>query len=44
MVYPGKKSLFFDVKGGKVEKFTLEEVLIGELSGVGYLRFVPEVE
>ncbi|WP_297093156.1 DUF2357 domain-containing protein [Thermococcus sp.] len=44
VVYPGKKSLFFDVKGGKVEKFTLEEVLIGELSGVGYLRFVPEVE
>ncbi|WP_297063390.1 DUF2357 domain-containing protein [Thermococcus sp.] len=44
VVYPGKKSLFFDVKEGRVKKYTLDEVLIGELSGVGYLRFVPEVE
>ncbi|WP_010480084.1 DUF2357 domain-containing protein [Thermococcus zilligii] len=43
VVYPGERSVFFDVKGSKVERFDLEDVLTGELNGVGYLRFVPEV-
>ncbi len=43
VVYPGKESLFFDANMGRVEGFALEEGLTGELNGVGYLRFVPEV-
>ncbi|WP_297518978.1 DUF2357 domain-containing protein [Thermococcus sp.] len=44
VVYPGQRSVFFDVNRGKVESFALEEALTGELNGVGYLRFVPEVK
>ncbi|WP_297476957.1 DUF2357 domain-containing protein [Thermococcus sp.] len=44
VVYPGERSVFFDVDGERVEGFTLEEILAGELGGVGYLRFVPGVK
>ncbi|MDV3104075.1 DUF2357 domain-containing protein [Thermococcus waiotapuensis] len=44
VVYPGERSVFFDTNRGKVEEFDLEDVLTGELNGVGYLRFVPEVK
>ena len=43
VVYPGQRSVFFDVKKGKIEGFNLEGILIGNHRGVGYLRFVPEV-
>ncbi|ASJ05916.1 DUF2357 domain-containing protein [Thermococcus pacificus] len=44
VVYPGERSVFFDMNRGKVGGFALEEVLTGELNGVGYLRLVPEVK
>ncbi len=43
VVYPGQRSVFFDVKKGKIEGFNLEGILIGNHRGVGYLGFVPEV-
>ncbi|MCD6189844.1 MAG: DUF2357 domain-containing protein [Thermococcus sp.] len=43
VLYPGQKSVFFDVKRGKIEEFNLEEILTGIYRGVGYLKFVPEV-
>ncbi len=44
VIYPGERSVFFDANGSKIEGFDLENVLVGELNGVGYLRFVPEVK
>ncbi|ASJ07839.1 hypothetical protein A3L11_00805 [Thermococcus siculi] len=44
VLYPGGRNVFFEANKGKVERFVLEEVLVGELSGVGYLRIVPEVK
>ncbi|WP_461863587.1 DUF2357 domain-containing protein [Thermococcus sp.] len=43
VVYPGKKSMFFDVNGNKVDDFTIAHILAGNLDGVGYLRLIPEV-
>ncbi|CAD5244908.1 DUF2357 domain-containing protein [Thermococcus camini] len=44
VVYPGRKSVFFDVNKGKTDDFTLTHVLTGNLEGVGYLRLIPGVE
>ncbi|WP_456396859.1 DUF2357 domain-containing protein [Thermococcus sp.] len=44
VVYPGRKSVFFDVNKGKIESFKVTHILTGNLEGVGYLRLIPEVE
>jgi len=46
VLYPGKKSVFFDINREKKESWILREVISEEnvkMKGVGYLRFVPEV-
>jgi len=44
VLYPGKKSMFFDVKGNKADSFMITHILVENLEGVGYLRMIPEVE
>jgi len=43
VLYPGQRSMFFDVNGNKVDGFVITCVLVGNLMGVGYLGLVPEV-
>ncbi|WP_232194534.1 DUF2357 domain-containing protein [Thermococcus sp. PK] len=41
VVYPGEEEQFFDVKIGRINNFDIEDILIGNLEGIGYLRRVP---
>ncbi|WP_346765929.1 DUF2357 domain-containing protein [Thermococcus sp. 21S7] len=43
VVYPGRKSVFFDAKTGKHEDISLESAILDGIEGVGYLSFVPGV-
>ena len=44
ILYPGKKSVFFEVDSSKAENFAISSILAENLEGVGYLRMIPEVE
>jgi len=43
VLYPGRRSVFFDAKTGKNENISLEAVILNGIEGVGYLSFVPGV-
>jgi hypothetical protein len=43
-IYLGTQTKFFDVNNGKIENISLDEILTGQIAGVGYLSFVPEVK
>ncbi|AEC52747.1 hypothetical protein PNA2_1832 [Pyrococcus sp. NA2] len=43
VLYPGKRSIFYDLDRGKIESFTISDTLRGNIRGVGYLGFIPEV-
>jgi len=44
VVYPGGKSVFFDIDKGRLsESFDFSSLLSRDLKGVGYIRFVPGV-
>ncbi|AIJ06411.1 hypothetical protein JH146_1569 [Methanocaldococcus bathoardescens] len=42
VLYPGERSVFFDVDGGRIEDFSLEKLLNEDYCGVGYIRYLPE--
>ncbi|ASJ03572.1 hypothetical protein A3L09_10050 [Thermococcus profundus] len=44
VLYPGNRNVFFDKHNKRVTEILLEKMLTGNIQGVGYLSFTPEVK